>query len=265
MLMDGRARWLDHSAMTDLGRYGDLVDRLPETVGALSQIVQGVLIHRDCLEWHGLRSDAVERPRETLPAGECLREVFDADDSDLVVSRPPAKRLAGTCRDFALLTCALLRAKHIPARLRCGFAAYLGEGWEDHWLCEYWNSSTAGWIRVDAQLDATSRERLHIAFDPTDVPPDAFVTAGEAWRTCRREPSRATRFGQGSTTGLWFIGVDVVRDHYALHNRETSPFDRWRMAAEGRRVLKSEDLPLLDDLALHPDGPLHEMEPAWLI
>jgi hypothetical protein len=37
---------------------------------------------------------------------------------------------------------AILRSKAIAARLRCGFADYLTDGWEDHWVCQYWDRGT---------------------------------------------------------------------------------------------------------------------------
>ena len=52
----------------------------------------------------------------------------------------------------------MLRHRRIPARLRCGFAAYFDRGrWEDHWICEYWRPAEGRWCRVDAQLDEISQ------------------------------------------------------------------------------------------------------------
>jgi hypothetical protein len=44
------------------------------------------------------------------------------------------RKAVGQRRDFALMMCAFLRAKGTAARVRCGFASYFGEGWEDHWV-----------------------------------------------------------------------------------------------------------------------------------
>ncbi|WP_269803231.1 transglutaminase domain-containing protein [Streptomyces sp. Go-475] len=49
--------------------------------------------------------------------------------------RPPEHRVVGTCRHFAILACAFLRARGIPARARCGFGTYCAEGRGlDHWI-----------------------------------------------------------------------------------------------------------------------------------
>ena len=49
------------------------------------------------------------------------------------------------------------------------------------------------------------------------------------------------RFGHGQTKGLWFMKVDLIRDFYALNNRETSAWDRWRDAPPnfGQSILTS--------------------------
>ncbi|MEU7973849.1 transglutaminase domain-containing protein [Micromonospora sp. NPDC049089] len=42
----------------------------------------------------------------------------------MTVARAPDRRVIGTCRHFAVLSCALLRYRGIAARARCGFATY---------------------------------------------------------------------------------------------------------------------------------------------
>jgi transglutaminase-like putative cysteine protease len=87
---------------------------------------------------------------------------------------------------------AMLRAKGIPARARCGFGTYFTPGrWEDHWVCEYWHNTAQQWIMVDAQLDAVQQEVLQITFDPLNMAPGHFVLAGEAWQLCRQWSSRS--------------------------------------------------------------------------
>ena len=91
------------------------------------------------------------------------------DPRPLATARGAHERHFGTCRDFALMLCSFLRATGVASRLRCGFAAYLGPGWEDHWLCEYQDAAGA-WRLCDPQMDATLRRRLAIAFDPRTCP-----------------------------------------------------------------------------------------------
>jgi len=62
------------------------------------------------------------------------------------------------------------------------------------------------------------------------VPRQSFLTAGIAWSNCRSGLSDPNRFGHGQTKGWWFLKVDVIRDHYAINNREVSLWDGWRTA-----------------------------------
>lgn len=73
-----------------------------------------------------------------------------------------------------------------------------------------------------------------------------------------------TAFGHGGATGLWFVKVNVLRDHLVLNGHETSPWDRWREAPEAQRLVREEELALLDDLAARPAQPLIDIAPDWL-
>jgi hypothetical protein len=57
--------------------------------------------------------------------------------------------------------------------------------------------------------------------------------------------------------------VNVVRDHYAVNNRETSGWDRWRDAPEAKRVVAEKDNVVLDALAGRPEQPLVDIAPDW--
>jgi Transglutaminase-like superfamily len=69
------------------------------------------------------------------PAAALVEALLALDPASLDVPRAPERRVVGTCRHFAVLTCALLRYRGIAARVRCGFATYFqpGQGL-DHWL-----------------------------------------------------------------------------------------------------------------------------------
>lgn len=261
--MSGIARWAAHSPMSDpAGHAADLAAE-PADVPALARIVQGVLVHLGWLDAYGLDASRLAGiSRTTLPVADRLADVLRRDPRPLHEPRVPADRSPGTCRDYALLLCALLRAKGVPARLRCGFAAYFGPGWEDHWVCEYRDGAT--WRLADAQLDPPMRARLGAAFEPADVPRQAFLTAGEAWQACRAGRAAPETFGHGDEgTGLWFVKVNVHRDHLALNGRETSAWDGWRSAPPAARRVSDDELALLDALAADPERPLIERSPDW--
>jgi hypothetical protein len=140
---------------------------------------------------------------------------------------------------------AMLRAQGTPARARCGFGGYFGSClFEDHWVCEYWNTRQQRWILVDAQIDDRQRDLFPIDFDVTDVPRDRFLIAGQAWAQCRRGASDPDKFGLSliSEAGYWWIAGNLMRDAAALGNLELLPWDTW-----GAMPRPSD--PIDDDLA----------------
>lgn len=262
--MENIERWTGHSAMSGLGRYEGTAAKLPAGVAALNRVVQGVIIHTDWLHAYGVDPSRFERvSRDTLPVAERLALVLDGDDRELAANRAPAQRSVGTCRDFALMLCAFLRSKGTAARVRCGFADYFTDGWEDHWVCEYWDPESQCWRLGDAQLDDTLREKRGIAFDPADTPRQRFMTAGQAWTACRAGTCNPASFGHGEVKGLWFIKVNVVRDHYAVNNRETSVWDSWRAAPGPKRMVSDQDFSWLDEIAACPERSVTEISPDW--
>jgi hypothetical protein len=258
-------RWTDHSPMTNPGGHAAVIANLSSDVGILNGVIQGVLVHSDWLAAYGL-NDARYRAvsRDTLPVGERLNDIFERDARRLHIPRPPAKRAIGTCRDFALMLCSFLRSKGIPARVRCGFAAYFSSPWEDHWVCEYWDEHVKTWRLSDPQIDGLLKDQCRIEFDPIDVPRRAFMTPGRAWLDCRSGRSDPNHFRHGDVTGSWFIKVNVLRDHYALNAHETSVWDAWRAASLSKRVISEHEVALLDDLAARPEQQLVEVLPDWL-
>jgi hypothetical protein len=120
----------------------------------------------------------------------------------------------------------MLRHKGIPARARCGFGTYFDPDQNvDHWVGEYWNPSKKRWLMIDPQLDSFQTEALNIKFNPLDVPPDEFLTAGKAWKMCRSGEADPDKFGIFDMHGLRFVWGNVVRDFLALNKVEILPWD----------------------------------------
>ncbi len=261
----GASRWLAQSRMSDPGRHAAAVATLPGGVGALIGVVQGLLVHADWAAAYGLDPAALgAAPRRTLPVAERLDDLLSRDPRPFAARRPPGLRSPGTCRDFALLLAAFLRARGIPSRVRCGFAAYFRAGWEDHWVCEHRDPATGAWRLADAQADAELRARSGTDFDPADVPRGLFLLAGEAWRGCRLGEADPEAFGHGSVTGWWFLAVNLVRDHLVLNGRETSDWDRWREAPPDLRRVGEAEMARLDALAADPGQAPAGLVPDWL-
>ena len=260
--MIGVERWIEHSEMSGLAAQDRRLSGLPSEIDALNRVIQGLLIHSEWVTAYGLEEKSFEgASRQTLPVATRLDAILAADARKLTVPRSPGRREVGTCRDFALMLCAILRGQGIPSRVRCGFAAYFHEDWEDHWVCEYWDRSAGLWRLSDARLDGIIAGKCNVSFDPADVPRAAFVTADVAWRGCRSGRFDPGRFGHGETKGSWFLKVNAVRDHYAINNREVSAWDNWRATPRSARAVTDREAAWLDDLAAFPERALAEIAP----
>jgi hypothetical protein len=235
---------------SDLATHACCARELPGALFDLCRVVQGLVIHPFLAHLYGLAPDAVRRDElETRTASAMVDRMLALDPRPLAQARPPERRFVGNCRHFTLLLCALLRARGIPARARCGFGAYFTpSGFEDHWVCEVWNGALGAWHLVDAQLDSVQRKAMHIAFDPLDVPRDQFLVAGDAWQRCRRGDADPQRFGILDMRGLWFVRGNLVRDLAAHAKRELLPWDGWGLMAN-RNPSDAAELALLDRVA----------------
>src|SRR5277367_5752505 len=74
-------------------------------------------------------------------------------------------------------------------------------------------------------------------------------------------PADPNRFGHGQTTGLWFLKVNLIRDHYAINNQEVSAWDDWRAAPEPVRAVDNGEFSLLDTLAMFPEHRIRGTHP----
>jgi len=240
--------------VTDPRDLAGLFDDVPCDVPALCRVVQGLVVHVGWAAAYGVElTDTRRRELSIRSVAEQLRVIRTADARPLFVPRPVASRMLGTCRDFALLLCSMLRHRGTPARVRCGFTTYLGPNrYEDHWICEHWIPDQNRWGVVDAQLDALQRGRLNVTFDTNDLPAGRFLTAGQVWRMCRAGEVDPNDCGQQAATGLWFARVNVVRDLLALAKSEISPWDTWRQIRPAKRALDDTAVALADEFARMP-------------
>jgi hypothetical protein len=240
------------SGMTEISKDALDVSDLPdEGVPGLVRTVQGLLVHAFWVASYGV-SPAPERgeERHVRSASEILDGIRRLDDRPLSVARPAERRLICICRHFAVLMTALLRAKGIPARARCGFATYFEiSRFVDHWVCEYWREPEARWVLVDAQLDHLQRTKLSLDLDLLDVPRDRFLVAGDAWALYRDGKADPSAFGIRDMRGAWWIASSLIRDLAALNKIEMLPWDRWGAMPRPGWSPTSEWLRLFDPVA----------------
>lgn len=256
-----------HSALSDPRAHGGLISSLPPDVPAWCRILQGLLIHEAWIERQGFDTAAFAgQSRATLPVSERLDQLLAIDPRPLTYARQGECRALATCRDYALMLCAILRQHSVPARVRCGFATYFaGHPYHDHWVCEYRARDQQRWVLVDAEIDEAHRKGLEIGFEPTDVPRTAFITGIEAWKRCRSGAMNPEHLGHGTTTGLFFAQVNLARDLLALAKRETSQWDTWRTARDPHLWLDEAALLRCDDLAQRGEERAVEIAPSLSI
>jgi len=263
MQSDALAFYSAQSATADPGRFARFYAGLPSDIEALVAIVQGLIVDKDFIGLYEVTLEEQERLGEvdTRYASDILERLIGKDDRSLGRPREPGARFVGSCRDYALLLCSMLRHVGIPARLRFGFATYFSripETFGDHCVCEYWNQALSRWVLVDANVDPVVKSKVGVTANAFDLARDQFVIASDGWKLARAGKVGPDRFGVPSIKiqGLWFIRGSLMRDLAALNKVEMLPWDYWGLADRTPiDALPTEELPLLDELARVLDTP----------
>jgi hypothetical protein len=213
--------------MTTPGPYASLLDALPAELPALVKALQGVMLHIFWAESYGVTlSDERKAEVNLRRVDRQLARIVELDDRPLNQARPHERKLVGNCRDFSVLLTAILRHRGVPARARCGFGTYFAPGrYEDHWVCEVWDTGQGRWVLVDAQLDERMLDVLKPDFDPLDTPRDRFIVGGKAWQLCRSGAADPDDFGIFDMHGIEFVRGDLLRDFLAFSKVEILPWD----------------------------------------
>jgi hypothetical protein len=253
------AFYASHSPMTDPGEASALIEPLPNDAAALTHVIPGLGIYDVVArDFYGFEPPGNRLSEIHLrPIADRLARIMELDDQPLLIARKPERRALQRCNAFALMLVTMLRAKGVPARSRCGFAAYFNPpNFEDHWVCEYWDAQERRWRLADPQIDDVWRRRLDIRFDTLDLPRAQFLTASDAWRRCRSGEADEQQFGISfaGLRGLWFVAGSLVRDMAALNKMEMAPWDVWGAQPKPEGEF---DLSLFDELAALTRDPDH--------
>ena len=245
------------SRWTDPGKQQAMFEDIPDDIGSIVESVQGVLIHGGLVWLYKLNpSEAQDNGFKVRRTEDMLQRIKFLDNTPLGDHRPKDKRLVVNCRQFAVLTCSILRHKGIPARARAGYAMYTwGRGkYENHWICEYWNKNEQRWIQVDAQIDSQQKKLMRIDFNTLDIPRGKFVVAGEGWRRYRDGSVPVEYFGLGGKDGWNPIGWGMVMpnvtcDLMALNKMELLPWDVSLDWKKEKAAMSPEDIAMIEKAA----------------
>jgi hypothetical protein len=253
--------YAEPGVMTDAGLHERRLNSLPDEIKPLMSCVQNLFLY-DFVAKEFYDFD-VPKHREGeihLRSTESLIDrILQLNDAPLTQKRTLEQRVIGRCDHHTRFMVAALRAHNIPARVRCGFAAYFNHPkFEDHQVCEYWDEQQEKWLLADPLLDDIWIKQLPFAYDPADVPRDQFLTAADAWRQCRKGKHDANLFGIefDNLRGLWFIAAALIHDAAALNKVEMLPWDNWGAQPKPNASLTKFELALFDELAemtAHPD------------
>jgi excinuclease ABC subunit A len=250
----------EHSVFTDPAIYAEKLDQLPDTIPELVKVVQGLIIHRLDGQIFGINipQDRLNE-MEIRKVSSMLEVIFKLDDSPITQPRSVEKKLISGCRDFAVLLCAFLRHKGIPARPRVGFAHYVFGGTHDHILAEYWNEAEQRWVLVDSRIGPEYKMKVPRLKDMNlyDVKKPDFDFASDIWLTCRQGLSDPNKFGCGTVSktikGFRHIQDRMIHELAMLNKMEMLPWDLWGYMIwdlPGVAPHEPEHVSLLDELAL---------------
>ncbi|BCJ47412.1 hypothetical protein GCM10010168_17700 [Actinoplanes ianthinogenes] len=236
---------IDYAAAGPLTTIGQALDDLPHDPVEICSLARHLVIQPHDAREHGLGEDRFAE-NQLRPADRIVAALFALDPAPLTVARVPTLRVIGTCRHFAVLSCALLRHRGIEARARCGFATYFQRGQGlDHWITEY--RQDGRWVRIDTEILGGA-----LVANPADLAVGEFLTGGESWTAFREGRIDAATFGVYGTEnwGPAEIRGNAVRDLAALNKVEMLPWDEWgRMEASYQGKTGPEYDRLMDTIA----------------
>ncbi|KEO82132.1 transglutaminase-like domain-containing protein [Tumebacillus flagellatus] len=243
MDIQSHERYTNFTVETDPGEFSTLFEPLPTDLTELCTYVKRQFIHPSQTSQFRPALDPAMRDEDPLYDGvqDLLKELLARHPEGLTLDRMPAERLIVSCRFHALLLASILRYKNIPVRCRAGFARYLSERndkYVDHWVCEVWSKELSRWIFVDPDQQIV------------DIPPDDFLTAGDAWLLCRSGEWNANVFGIKRSWGLGRIRTNLCLDLWNVLGTEPRYSDLPPICEVEMSRMKTHDLQMLDELAL---------------
>jgi hypothetical protein len=249
------------SPYTDPGEHAHLYDGLPESIDDVCELIKKQLIHP--LELGELRNRVPEERHYEdtvyVTVEAMLGGLLEHDSRGLIPERKPQDRIFVACVHHAMLFASIMKHRGIPARLRCGFAPYIGEavGRRDlhpgHVICEVWDAGKRRWILVDPD------RRM------VDIPRGRFEFACDVWRKRRADRIDSGMYRTYRAGGDYALAHMLCLDLRCVLNNEVSYWldppvaDDPDVVIDGIEQDRLEILDRLADLLGRPDGSLDEL------
>jgi len=251
-------KYRQFSPYTDPGEFAYLYNQLPESLDELCILIKNQLIHPFDL---GKYAEVIPKNRayedQELPTVSLmLKELIKRNENGLVASRKPEEKLVVACVHHSMLLASILRYQGIPARIRAGYAKYIGgqKGIRvTHAICEVWDKEDSEWILVDPD-----RQRINF-------PRHEFEFAYETWNHLRNSnlgnKQYISRYNSVDQATVHVICLDLS---YLISKEEPYWLDPPIVSqiTKGISDLSEEELQVLDKIAGYlkePDDHLDEL------
>ena len=173
--------WLEayasHTKRSDPGPYAELYEALPFALDSLCHVIKTLLIHPLEAREMGLETEDFSHEGKARTCEEMLKTLLLIEDKGLNFPRKAENRLVAGCYHHAMLLTSVLRQRHIPVRMRAGFARYYEKDYGirfGHVICEVWDKDREEWILVDPD-----RERIGLGPGDMDFGADAWMNIRE--------------------------------------------------------------------------------------
>lgn len=275
------------SLFTDLGFYTAFAKNLPNDIETLCLLLRNQIIHpfdlKDEEERNNPRSfygDMTKIPRTSLiyendlfPTAIAMIAELLRRNPNFTIERKIEDKLHVCCRETTILLVAILKAKNIPARARCGFTHAVSEidGMGDHWIVEYYNEECKRWVLVDPTMfyDQETLDYFKIDYSLIDIPRDKFIFAANAYlglRNGKYKKEDIYGFSDPKTFGIKAAIDELFYDFHSLMNNEILFCQSPKYLKNNKYELTDDEYIELDELAklmLNPDENFESLYSVW--
>lgn len=276
-----------NSLFTDLGLYTTFAKNLPNDIETLCSLLRNQIIHpfdlKDEEEKNNPNSfygDMTKIPKTSLiyendlfPTAIAMIAELLRRNPNFTIERKIEDKIHVCCRETSILLIAILKAKNIPARARCGFTHAVSEidGAGEHWIVEYYNESCKRWVLVDPTMcyDQETLDYFNIDYSLVDMPRDKFIFAANAYlglRNGKYKKEDIYCFSNPKEFGIKAAVYELFHDFHCLMNNEI-------LFCQSPKYLKDNNYELTDDeyieldklanLMLDPEKNFDELSYIW--